>query len=116
MTLSANQRMHIRRLFFAEHWKVGTIATQLGVHPDAVKAALETNTFVSRGPRRRTNLLEPYADFIHRTLEQFPRLRSTRLYDMLVERGYEGSHGTPPGAEHFVERAIMSTLSTEWQG
>lgn len=91
MTLSADQRMHIRRLFFAEHWKVGTIAMQLGVHPDAVKAALETNTFVSRGPRRRSNLLDPYADFIHRTLEQFPRLRSTRLYDMLVERGYEGS-------------------------
>jgi transposase len=29
--------------------------------------------------------------FVAETLKQYPRLRSTRLYDMLVERGYEGS-------------------------
>lgn len=90
MTLPLEQQTEIRRLFFAEHWKVGTIATQLAVHPDAVKAALETHTFVSRGANPRASLLEPYAEFIGRTLEQFPRLRATRLYDMLVERGYEG--------------------------
>src|SRR5690606_30498518 len=91
MTLPLEQRTEIRRLFFAEHWKVGTIARELAVHPDAVKAALETHTFVSRGASPRAKLLEPYAEFILRTLTQFPRLRATRLYDMLVERGYEGS-------------------------
>jgi hypothetical protein len=25
-------RSRMRRLFFAEHWKVGTIAAELGVH------------------------------------------------------------------------------------
>jgi transposase len=91
MTLSLEQRTEIRRLFFAEHWKVGTIARELAVHPDAVKAALETHTFVSRGASPRASLLEPYTELIIRTLTQFPRLRATRLYDMLVERGYEGS-------------------------
>ena len=30
----------ICRLFFVEHWKVGTIAGQLGVHPDVVRRVL----------------------------------------------------------------------------
>lgn len=34
------QRARIRRLFFAEHWKVGTIAEQLGVHHDTVRRAI----------------------------------------------------------------------------
>jgi len=92
MTAPLDQRVHIRRLFYAEHWKVGTIAAQLGIHADTVKAALGgSEQFVSRGPTSRASLLEPYVDFIGQTLEQYPRLRSTRLYDMLVERGYEGS-------------------------
>jgi transposase len=92
MTAPLDQRTRIRRLFYAEHWKVGTIAAQLGVHPDTVKAALGgPEQFVSRGPKSRATLLEPYADFIRQTLEQYPRLRATRLYDMLVDRGYEGS-------------------------
>lgn len=30
----------IRQLFFAEHWKIGTIATQLDLHQDTVRAAM----------------------------------------------------------------------------
>ena len=33
-------RVQIRRYFYAEHWKVGTIAEALGVHPDTVKRAI----------------------------------------------------------------------------
>jgi DNA replication protein DnaC len=35
----------IRRLFFGEHWKVGTIAAQLGLHHETVRqpTALTTN-------------------------------------------------------------------------
>jgi transposase len=91
MSLSDEQRARIRALFYAEHWKVGTIAAELGVHPDAVRSAVGTETFVSRGPKARANTLEPFASFITQTLKQFPRLRATRLYDMLVPRGFEGS-------------------------
>ena len=30
-------RSRIRRLFFAEHWKIGTIAAELAVHRDTVE-------------------------------------------------------------------------------
>ena len=38
--ISDEQRAKIRRLFFAEHWKVGTIAAELGVHHDTVHHAI----------------------------------------------------------------------------
>ena len=34
------QHAEIRRLYYGEHWKVGTIAAQLGVHHDTVRAAI----------------------------------------------------------------------------
>ena len=50
MSISDEQRARIRALFFAEHWKVGTIASELGLHADTVKSAIGAETFVSRGP------------------------------------------------------------------
>lgn len=91
MTLSPEQQVHIRRLFHAEHWKVGTIASELGVHPDAVKHALRTEQFASVGATARRSLLDLYKPFVTQTLEQHPRLRATRLYEMLRGRGYTGS-------------------------
>jgi len=36
----------IRRLFYAEHWRIETIATALGVHHDTVRRAIEADRFV----------------------------------------------------------------------
>lgn len=80
----------IRRLFHAEHWKIGTIAAELGLHPDTVRRALDTDRF-KRGPSKRATLVEPYLDFIKQTLEAHPRLRATRIYEMIRGRGYTGS-------------------------
>ncbi len=88
--LSPELKTKIRRLFFAEHWKMGTIASQLGVHPDAVRAAIASASF-NRGRTSRATLTAPYLDFIHDTLSQYPRLRATRLFEMLRPRGYQGS-------------------------
>ncbi|HYO57156.1 MAG TPA: IS21 family transposase, partial [Archangium sp.] len=85
------QRAHIRRLYFAEHWKVGTIAAELGVHHDTVRGALEVERFVRTTARVRPSMLDPYRDLIAQTLEQHPKLRATRLYEMLKARGYQGS-------------------------
>lgn len=88
--IHAETHVRIRQLFYAEHWKVGTIARQLDLHPDTVRHALETARF--RGGRRlRASITDPYLDFIRRTLEQYPRLRATRIYQMIRERGYRGS-------------------------
>jgi transposase len=87
-------RARIRRLFFAEHWKVHTISTELGVHHDTVELALCHERFANHRFGSGPHKLDPYRRFITDTLEQYPRLRSTRLFQMLLERGYEGSIGT----------------------
>ena len=83
----------IRRLFFAEHWRIGTIVSELGVHPDTVRRAIESEHFNDHQalPQLRPSLLDPYKDFIAAVVEQHPRLRSTRLFEMIRERGYQGS-------------------------
>jgi len=88
--LSGELRAQIRHLFYAEHWKVGTIAQQLGVHPDTVRHALGTEQF-NRAKALRPLLTDPYVEFIRQTLQQYPRLRATRIYQMIRERGYTGS-------------------------
>jgi transposase len=80
----------IRRLYFAEHWKIGTIASELGVHRDTVRAATETDPL--HKPRRlRPSRLDPYIPFLRETLERYPRLRATQLLEMIRQRGYTGS-------------------------
>ena len=80
---------HIRRYFYAEHWKIGTIARELGLHPDTVRRAIECERFHPQA--LRSCLTDPYLNFIRLTLDQHPRLRTTRIHQMIRERGYEGS-------------------------
>ena len=89
--ISAELRAELRRLYYAEHWRVGTIASALGVHPGTVKGAIEAHRFVKALGRARPTKLDPYLPFMRETLERYPRLRSTRLYVMVKERGFVGS-------------------------
>jgi transposase len=88
--ISAEEIAEIRRLYFAEHWKIGTIAAQLNLHPETVRHAINAESF-GRGKSPRASLTDPYLDFIRATLATYPRLRATRLYEMIKERGYTGS-------------------------
>lgn len=85
------QRARIRRLFYAEHWKIGTISRELGVHHDAVRHAIESDRFVSAGTLVRPTMLDPYKGLATKILDEYPRLRATRLWHMLRDRGYQGS-------------------------
>ena len=89
--ITPEQHAEIRRLYFGEHWKVGTIVANLGVHPDTVRAAIALDTRVVRRGACRRSILDPYLPFLRDTLAQYPRLRATRLYEMLRPRGYTGS-------------------------
>lgn len=112
MTISADKAAEIRRLFFAEHWKRGTIAEQLGVHFDVVVRVLGPHGPRPGTPRPEARVLQPYESFIDQTLERYPRLRATRIHDMLRERSYTGSlrtvrryvrlHRPTPRSEVFV--------------
>jgi transposase len=85
-------RTRIRRLYFAEHWKVGTIAKEVGVHHDTVRRALgvfpEQLDLALRVPRG--SILEPYQDFIGHVLKEYPRLTGSRVFEMVRARGYAG--------------------------
>ena len=81
----------IRRLFYSEHWKLGTIAAQLGLHRETVRAAVERESGAGRPGLYRPSALDPYLPFIRDTLAQYPSLRATRIHEMVRQRGYPGS-------------------------
>jgi hypothetical protein len=89
--IAPEQRAEIRRLYYAEHWRVGTIPTALGVHHDTVRHAIDADRFLRPGAQIRPSTLDPYKPFLLATLEQYPRLRAMRLHEMLRPRGYPGS-------------------------
>jgi hypothetical protein len=72
--ITPEQHAEIRRLYFGEHWKIGTIVANLGVHPDTVRAAIALDTRVVRRGACRRSILDPYLPFIRDTLAQYPRL------------------------------------------
>ncbi len=82
--ISDEQVARIRPLFHAEPWKIGTLAAELGLPPDTVRAALNTARF-------REQLADPYLDFLRQTLQHYPRRRAPRLYQMIRPHGYPGS-------------------------
>jgi transposase len=80
----------ILRLFHAEKWRVGTIATQLGIHHSTVRRVL-AHCGISAGRQSlRPSMADPFIAFIVQTLEKYPRLRASRLYQMVRQRGYPG--------------------------
>jgi transposase len=83
-------KARIRRLFYVEHWKVGTIARELVLHPDTVARAIETERF-SNAQTLRPSATDPYAHFIREILDKHPTLRATRIFQMIRDRGYGGS-------------------------
>jgi len=90
MTIDIAKEHEIRRLHDVEKWKRGTIAAELDVHADVVDRALDRGAErpLVRVPRPR--LVDEYNVFIDETLKAHPRLRATRLFDMIRMRGYEG--------------------------
>jgi len=88
--ITPETHVQIRRYFYAEHWKIGTVARELNVHPDAVRNAIESDRF-NRAQLLRPCITDPYMEFVRQTLSQYPRLRATRIYQMIRERGYTGS-------------------------
>ncbi len=98
--IGSDMQSDILRLFHAERWKVGTIANQLGIHHSVVTRVL-LQAGVAKPLTTRPSILDPYIPFINKTLEKYPKLPASRLYDMAVERGYEGG---PSYFRHLISR------------
>ena len=81
-------KARIRRRFYADHWPIGTIAKELGLHSETVARAVGTERFKSDRPPR-PDALAPYAEFIREILDKHPQLRATRVFHMIRDRGYK---------------------------
>ena len=101
MALTPEIEAQILRYYHAERWRIGTIAAQLHVHRDSVARVLAQAGLPALGPVRRPSAVDPYLPFILETLAQFPRLRASRLYDMVKDRGYPGR---PDHFRHLIAR------------
>ncbi len=92
----------VLRLFHAEGWRPNTIARQLGLHHSAVARVLARNGVLTPNNHQRKRKVDEFVPFIVGTLEKYPKLNATRLYQMVKERGYGG------GVDHF--RDIVASL------
>ena len=95
MIIAHELEAKILRYHHAEKWRIGTIATQLGVHRTTVQRVLAQAGLPARIAQPRPSAVDPYLPFIRETLEKFPTLTASRLHVMVCERGYPG------GPDHF---------------
>jgi len=99
--ISRQKEAEILRLAQVEKWRIGTLATQLGVHHSVVRRVLsQCGMLPERAPR--PCIADPYMPFITATLHKYPKLPASRLHQMVKERGYAGSE------DHF--RTIVARL------
>ena len=80
----------ILRLHHAEGWPIGTIGRQMSVHVSVVMRVLGQADVVPAVTMPRPSMVDPYLPFIRETLETYPKLRASRLLQMVQERGYTG--------------------------
>lgn len=117
MTVNKETEAEILRLFHAEKWRVGTIATQLRVHGSTVQRVLSNNGVSAEVLRIRPSKVDPYLPFIRATLEKYPKLTAVRLHEMVKERGFSGGpsqfrvivsrHRPRPAAEAFMRTSTL---------
>lgn len=93
--ITPERAAEILRLHYAEKWKPGTIAHQLGAHHSTVRRVLAQAGQAAGLISARPSMADPFITLIEQTLEKYPTLRASRLYAMVRERGYPG------GSDHF---------------
>lgn len=87
--LGKEREAEVLRLYYGEKWKIGTIAIELGIHYTVVRRIIAQEGHVRALPIRK-RLIDPYLPLVRETLEKYPRLRASRLYQMVRHRGYSG--------------------------
>jgi transposase len=101
MTISREREVEILRLYHVEHWRISTIARELGIHHGTVARVLAQAGLPPIGPPLRPSMIDPYLPFLRETLAKYPRLTASRLYGMVRERGYSGG---PNHFRHLIAR------------
>lgn len=101
MAISKELEAEILRLYHVEGWRRGTISRMLRVHHATVDRILAKNGLLPMPVSGRRSRVDPYMPFILSTLERFPKLNASRLYQMVKQRGYTGG---PDYFRHFIAR------------
>lgn len=91
MSIADDLKANILRYHHVEKWRVGTIARHLNVHHTTVKRVLSETGVSKHSILVQESMIDPFLAFITETLQRFPTLTASRLYDMVTERGYPGS-------------------------
>ncbi|GAB6044322.1 IS21 family transposase [Endothiovibrio diazotrophicus] len=99
MAISTELRAQILRYHHVEHWRVGTIARQLGVHHTTVDRVLAESGLPKAERATQPSMIDPFRPFVAEQLERFPTLTASALYGMVCERGY-------PGSEHHFRHQV----------
>ena len=60
MTIAPELRAQILRLYQAEHWRIGTIASQLHLHRDTVQRVLSAACVMRPDPPLRPSQIDAY--------------------------------------------------------
>jgi len=77
----------ILKFFYADKWKIGTIARYLSVHPSTVQRVLKKEGTIETKLLPKVSKLQSFLPFVLETLNKYPRLKAPRLYEMVYERG-----------------------------
>lgn len=93
--ISKEAEAEVLRLFHAEKWRIGTIASELGLHHTTIQRVLRQSGIEPRAIAPRPSMADPFVPFIAEQLAKFPRLCASRLFEMVKARGYQG------GPDHF---------------
>lgn len=102
MTQSTELELQILNYYQIKKWRVGTIASELRVHHSVVRRVLAQAGLLVLGSPSGRSTANSHLPFIRQTLENFPTLPASRVYRLIVERGYAG------GPDHI--RHLMACL------
>jgi transposase len=115
--VTAEECATILRLHHVEKWPIGTIASQLGRHHDTIERVLAEGGLPVMKQVTRARRVDPFLPFLQETLKKYPRLRASRLWHMVKERGYTGSRSgfraiisrlrPRPHAEAYLRRGVL---------
>lgn len=89
--IAPEQEVEIVRLVLAEKWPVGTVARQLGVHHSVIRRVLHGVGVPVPQLLPRFSKLDAYMPLVIATLEKYPLLQASRVWQMVRTRGYDGS-------------------------
>lgn len=91
MTVSKDIEAQMLRLYHAEKWPIGTIASQLDTHHSVVQRVLQQDGMPAEKTMLRRSIADPFVPFIQDTLKKYPKLTASCVYEMVKGCGYRGA-------------------------